>query len=306
MHKYYRSQNILTLLQSTSTNIHWDNNKIELFCNVLTGKTVNWFEESNWVKCIQDMHKSKITVQNDSFKLESQLKVQNDSFKIESVQPKIKQSVFSRRRLLGKSEFDFIDHITDIECNIFLDALLNSNENDLSKVNNTNSNIFNVHLNGNTGEILGYFWNSQENNFIKNMEDCFFYRRILIFEHRHYIDVINNYIYKILYKNSLDKIKLVKHLQSDLFNIPNDALLNPDVISQSLLTVLDAKAILVQLTNKKIDKCKQLIGNGNIVNWFDRQMTSLIMVYKNMLQSEVCLLLYNLHIFSFIELNYLG
>lgn len=263
------------MLQSTDINIHLDNNKIELFYNVLTGQTVNWSAESNWIKCIHDMNKEK-------------LKIENDSFRFDALQSKTQKSGLTRKRLLGKSEFDFIDHITDFNSKIFLTALLDSYKGESYKINEVKLNIFDIHLYGNAGETLGHFWKLQEENFVKNMENCFFYKRILIYERDHYINVINNYIHKIFNTNSLNKIKLVNHLQSDLFNIPYDALMNAQVIRQSLLTVSDVKTILIKLTNEKIEKCRQLIGQEYITNWIDKQMISLIIIYKQILQTEVC------------------
>lgn len=262
------------MLKSKDVNVQWDNNKIELFYNVLIGKSVNWSDETNWINCIYDKYKPK-------------LKTKNNSNGSDALQSKTQKGGLHRKRLPGKSEFDFIDHITDFNSNIFLNALLDSYKGESYKVNEVKLNIFDIHLHGNVGEMLGHFWNLHEENFIKNMENCFFYKRILAYERDHYINVINNYINKTFNRNSLNKLKLVNHLQSDLFNIPYDALMNAQVIKQSLLTVLDVKTILIQLTNEKIEKCRQLIGQEYISNWLDKQMTSLIIIYKQILQTEV-------------------
>lgn len=273
--KYYRSQSMFTLLQTTEKNISLDAHKVELLCKVLTGQTVKWSEELNWIKCIHDMHQEED-------------KTIDDSFGSDSFQPKVQENEFKRERLHGKSEFDFIDHMSSMKSNLFSNAYLNVNTTKTSKIFEVQSILFNVQLTGNIGIVLGNYWKSLENEFVENMKNCFFHRRILISEGESYVGVLYTHLNEILNRPNIKKIELVKLLQSDLFKIPDVAFTNPDVIRQSLLAVSSAKSVLINLTNKKIETCRQLIENEKNENWLDKQMTSLIMTYKVILQIEVC------------------
>jgi len=277
LYEYYKSHKILTFLQSKNKTIDLDEYKIELICNALTGQYVNWSEESNWVNCIYDMH-------ND----QEQNVAPTNSSKDNSVQPiKVQKSVFLRKRLHGKSEFEYLDYISSSKVNMISNELVDS-VTVITKPEEVKSKLFNVQINAEIGAVLAQFWISMENNFVQNMEWCFFHRRILISNQLPYMASINNYINEILKQQNIEKIELVKALQSDLLKIPNDALMSPDLITQLLSTVGDTRVILTELTNHKIRDCKQFIRNENIDRSLDNTMNSMILVYKHMLQTEVC------------------
>lgn len=280
MHRYYNSQNILTLLQILDKNVHLDNRKIELFCNVLTGKTVNWSQEINWIKCIHDMNEEESTTVND---------VSSESEIFES-------RTYQRERLHGKSEIDFVDRSPSSMSFTRQEDKKHTN----SKIFKAQSKSFIMELrSGNNGVILANFWKLLEKEFIESMERCFFFRRILISEQEPFIATIKKSLNEILNRPNENRIKLIKHLQSDLCHIPYSALEIPDVIKQLHVSVSDAKLILTQMTNKKIETCRQLIKNENIETWLEKQMTSMLIVYKFMLQTEVWLNVIFTIIFSF-------
>lgn len=275
MLKYYRSQNILTLLQlREDKNIHWDNRKAELLCDVLTGQTVNWSEETDWIDCIYN------TQQNDD-------KTITESFESGSSLSNTQEKEFKRERLHGKSEFEFIDHLSSIRSNMFSDSLKNTSTAGLTKFEEIKSKIFNMELVGNVGVVLGTFWKSLESTYVGNMEHSMFHRRILISEQESFVTRIKKYVTEVLDKSSTEKIELVNCLQSDLFNVPYDALQISDVTKQLSLTVSDVRNVLMQLINTKVEKCRQFIKNENIRTWLDTQMHSMIIIYKCMLQTEV-------------------
>jgi len=279
LNEYYKSHNTLTLLQIKNKNVDLDNYKIELICDVLNGQNVNWSNESNWVSCIYDMHKDHKDQENDE-------ETKNSS-KL-SLQPiKVTKSVFKRKRLHGKSEFEYLDYISSSKVNMITNELLDT-KGDITKPEEVKSKLFNVQISADIGAVLVQFWMSMEKNFIQNMGWCFFNRRILISNQMPYMSSINNYINEILKQQSIEKIELVKELQSDLLKIPNDALMMPDLIRQLISTVADTRVILTQLTNQKIKDCKQFIRNENIDKRLDNTMNSMILVYKHMLQTEVC------------------
>lgn len=276
LHEYYKSHNALTLLQTKNKNVDLDNYKIELICDVLNGQNVNWSNESNWVDCIYDMHKDQ----------ENYEEAKNSS-KL-NVQPiKVTKSVFKRKRLHGKSEFEYLDYISSSKVNMITNELIDT-KGDISRPEEVKSKLFNVQISADVGTVLVQFWISMEKNFIQNMGWCFFNRRILISNQMPYMSSINNYINEILKQQNIEKIELVKELQSDLLKIPNDALMMPTLIKQLISTVADTRVILTQLTNQKIKDCKQFIRNENIDKSLDNTMNSMILVYKHMLQTEVC------------------
>ncbi|XP_025198187.1 uncharacterized protein LOC112596641 [Melanaphis sacchari] len=276
LHEYYKSHNILTFLQSKYKNIDFDEHKIELLCNALAGQHVNWSEQNKWVNCIYDMHNDQV-----------QYETQKNSSKYNSVQPiKVQKSVFKRKRLHGKSEFEYLDYISSSKVNMITNEFVDS-VTVITKPEEVKSKLFNVQINAEIGAVLVQFWMLMENNFVQNMEWCFFHRRILIYNQMPYMASINNYINEILKRQNVEKIELVKVLQSDLLKIPNDALMSSDLITQLLSTVEDTKFILTELTNHKIKDCKQFIKNENIDRSLDNTMNSMILVYKHMLQTEV-------------------
>lgn len=277
LNEYYKSHKIFTFLQSKNKDIDLDEYKIELICNALTGQHVNWSEESNWVNCIYDSH-------NDQEHYEGP----KTSSKFDLVQPiKVQKSVFKRKRLHGKSEFEYLDYISSSKVNMISNELVDS-VTVITKPEEVKSKLFNVQINADIGAVLAQFWTSMENNFVQNMEWCFFHRRILISNQIPYMSSINNYVNEILKQPNIEKIELVKLLQSDLLKIPNDALMSPDLTTQLLSTVEDTRVILTELTNHKIKDCKQFIKNVNIDRSLDNTMNSMILVYKHMLQTEVC------------------
>lgn len=266
MHKYYRAHNILTLLQNTNDNIH-SHNDIELFCNILTGRTLNWSEETYWINRVNDIRPRKSERLNDFSEA-------------------MMQRTFKRQRLKGKSEFDFIDHISTVKKSTFSNAAVNSSEMKTAAFEGK-SNIFNTPLVGNIGRVLGNVWKSLENEFIDNMEKSFFHRRILLSEQEPYVASINKYLNEILIGPNLKKIEFVKNLQSNFFNISNSTQLFSNITKQLLSEVSKTRIILIQLTNQKIEKCRQFIEMENSENWLDKQITSFLMVYTRMLQTEV-------------------
>lgn len=275
LHEYYKSHNILTLLQRTNNNLDLDNYKIDLICDVLSGKIVNWSEESDWVNCIYDLHKDQ-----------GDYEMTTDLSKSSSIQTlKVQKSTFKRKRLHGKSEFDYLDYISASKVNMMSNELAEGNT---TKPEEVKSKHFNLQIGADIGAVLVTFWTAMENNFVHNMESCFFYRRIIFSNQMPYMSSINNYINYVLKQQNTEKIELVKCLQSDLLKIPNDALNIPDVTRKVLSTVKDTRVMLTQLTNRKIDSCKQFIRNENIDRMLDSTMASMLLVYKLMLQTEVC------------------
>ncbi|XP_022183115.1 uncharacterized protein LOC111042724 [Myzus persicae] len=278
LHEYYKSHKILTLLQTKSKDVDLDNYKIELICDVLNGQNVNWSNESNWVNCIHDMKKYQ-----DNYEAAKS----SSGFKNSSSSPiKVTKSVFKRKRLHGKSEFEYLDYISSSKVNMISNELLDS-KGDITRPEEVKSKLFNIQINADIGTVLVQFWMSMEKNFIQNMGLCFFNRRILISNQMPYMSSINNYINEILKQQNIEKIELVKALQSDLLKIPNDALVMPDLTRQLISTVADTRVILTQLTNQKIKDCRQFIRNENIDKRLDDAMNSMILVYKHMLQTEV-------------------
>lgn len=284
MLKYYKSQNILTLLQRTEKNVRWDGRKVELLCDVLTGQTVNWSEESDWVNCIYNAKRS------------DGKKGGTKSFEtVSSPSNTPQKKEFKRERLHEKSEFDFIDHLSNVKLNTF-SSTPNSSHSRVRQQSSTSSptdyeevksEVFNVQLGGNAGVVLGAFWKSLESAFVDDMERSMFHRRILVSEQEYFVATMKKHASEALNMSSTEKIELVNCLQSDLFNVPDDALRIPSVTKQLLLTVSDVRYVLMQLVNTKIENCGRLVKNENIRNWLDVQMSLMLIVYKCMLQTEV-------------------
>ncbi|XP_015363135.1 PREDICTED: uncharacterized protein LOC107161292 [Diuraphis noxia] len=275
LHEYYKSHKILTLLKIKNKEIDLDNNKIELICDILNGQNVNWSNESYWVNCIYDMQ-----IDKDNYE------TAKNSSKL-SLQPiNVTKSMFRRKRLHGKSEFEYLDYISSSKVNMISNELVDS-KGDITKPEEVKSKLFNVQITADIGAVLVQFWISIEKNFYQNMGWCFFNRRILISNQMPYMSSMNNYINEILNQQNIEKIELVKELQSDLLKIPSDALMMPDLTRQLISTVMDTRVILTQLTNQKIKDCKQFIKNENIDKMLDSTMNSMILVYKHMLQTEV-------------------
>lgn len=275
MFKYYRSQNILTLLKSINKNIFFDKLNTELICNVLTGKILNWSEITNWLNCTYDTHHKMYT------------SLISDSCKWET-----RESTYEREKFHKKSEFDSIDNISTSNDNVFPNVLSNLSLSEQTLTAETTSKLFNVQIDKNVGTILATFWMSLENGFVENMERCFFYKRILMYEQAPFIVTVDNYLNEMLYKPNLKKIDLVRRLQYDLINIPKDTLTISDANRYLFSILSDAKLILTQIINQKIEKCLHFIGGKTITNWLEKQINSIFNVYKCMLQVEVSIYFY--------------
>ncbi|VVC27324.1 Hypothetical protein CINCED_3A004966 [Cinara cedri] len=279
--KYYKSQKVLTLLQITEKNLNFDSRKIKLFCDVLAGEIVDWNEEIDWINCVYNTQ----SIVSDLLKTDS---LKTDFPKIDSlISSKLQNTIPKRERRHGKSEFDFIDQLTAIKSDMFTNTMFGSIQNIPNTVIEVESAMFNVQLSGNIGVIFGNFWKVLENEFIEKMEKCLFHIRLLLSEQESYVFLISKYMKEILCKENIKKLELIKRLQTDLYNIPTYALEIPDVTRQSLLVVSDAKVILIQSTNQKIDKCKQYVQNDNTESWLEKQCNSMMMVYKCILQTEI-------------------
>jgi hypothetical protein len=281
VYKYYRSQNILTLLKSTDKNLFLDNLNIELFCNVLTGQIVNWFETTNWLNCTYDTNQKVYT-----------------SLISDLCTSETKEITFDREKLHKKSEFDSMDSSTSND-KMLPNVLSSLSLNEQISIVEITSKLFNVQLNKNVGTILAAFWMSLENGFVENMERCFFYRRILMYEKVPFIITVDNYFDKMLYKPNSEKIDLVKRLQYNLINIPKDTMTISDPNRYLLRTLLDEKLILIQMINQKIEKCLHFIEDKTITNWLEKQINSIFNIYMCMLQVEVCIYLYVYQLFEY-------
>lgn len=331
MFKYYRSQNILTalLILSSDKNIHLDSQKVKLYCSILTGKTVDWSTEINkWVNHVDNeilsemMTEIKVPATPQPKKRKEKLKRERLHLKTEfdfidhisATKSAAKPSFYSTAIVTTKPppviQSDEPESESDSDSSDSKPTQLETIENVPTNYETTEhvpgepeyepeikSTMFNKQLSGNVvGVTLGKFWESLEKQFVDNIEICFLYRRILMYEQEFYKLSINTHFNEILYRQSITKIELVKRLQSDLFNIPENALTIPNITKQLLLAVSDTKFLLKQITNQKIEKCRHFIGNENIDSWLDKQIASVFMIYKYILQTEVCstfLLSYN-------------
>jgi len=232
------------------------------------GQTVNWSQEIDWVKCIHDMNEEEDTIANGA------------SAGSELAETKS----FQRERIHGKSELDQIDHVSTPT---ILTRPSQTRQNDSIVFKDQSRYLTMPLLNDNDGTTLANFWKSFEKEFIENMERCFFFRRILLSEQEPFIASINKPINEMLNRPNKNKIEIIKHLQSDLYRIPYSALEIPDVLKQLHVSVSDAKHILTQLSNKKIETCRLFMRNESVENWLDKQITSMFIVYRFMLQTEV-------------------
>lgn len=317
MFNYYRSQNLFTaLLLSSDKNIYLDNQKVELFCSILTGKSVDLTIEMNkWVNRVDNemMIEIKVPTKYKPKKHKKNLKRERLHFKTElefsnhisTTRSAAKPSFYSSSNVTSKPTAivvpDYLSSESDSESSDTeppqYETIVNVPAHETTEHGpgepkyepQIKQTIFDKQIIGNVdGIALGKFWESLEKLFVDNIENYFFYRRILIYEQEFYILSLNTHFNEILYKQNITKIELVKRLQFDLFNIPENALTIPNVTKQLLLAVSDTKFILKQITNQKIEKCRHFIGNENIDSWLDKQITSVFMVYKYILQTEVC------------------
>lgn len=274
MIKYYRSHGVLTYLQSTDKHLNLDNHKIELLCDILSGQIVDWTEESNWAHCTQPMD-------------QKHNKTINKLLESKSSHPKSQEIVFKRKRTHGKSEFDFMDHIYSHKSNSFANKLsVKQIENNLTKSESIKSKMFNMQLNSNIGKVLANFWKSMENIFVQNMEKCFHCRRILFSEQESFLFSINNYLNEILNRSSIKKNDVIKSLQYKMSSIPYEVQVFPD--NDGRLFLAAAKDFMIQLTNEKLEKYRQFIENNSIERWIDKQLASMFLIYKCVIQTEVC------------------
>lgn len=208
----------------------------------------------------------------------------NDPYKTE-----IREITFEKKILHTKSEFDFIDDLSTSNDNMFPNALSILSQSEQTVIAEISSKLFNVQLDRNVGTTLATFWKSLENEFVENMERCFFHRRILMYEQEPFIVSIDSYLNEILIKPNAKKMNLVRRLQYDLINIPNDTLTISYATRQLFSVLSDAKLILTQMINQKIETCLHFIENKTIINWLDKQINSIFKIHKCMLQVEVCI-----------------
>lgn len=274
MLKYYGSHGVLTYLKSTDKHLNIDNHKIELFCDVLSGQIVDWTEESDWAQCIQSTDQKYNSMTHKLLKSELS-------------HPKSQETAFKRKRTHGKSEFDFMDHIYSHKSDSFVNKFsVVKIENNISKSESIKSKMFNIQLNSNIGKVLANFWISIENIFIQNMEKCFHCRRILFSEQESFIASMSNYLNEILNTPSIKKYDIIKSLQYKMSSITYEIQAFPDNDGRLFLAV--AKDFMIQLTYEKVEKFKQFLGNNYIERWTDKQLSSLFLIYKCVIQAEVC------------------
>lgn len=321
------------MLLNSDKNIYLDSQKIELYCSILTGKNVNWSIEINkWVNRIDNElmineimmevnvpAKALIKKHKKTFKRERlHLKTEIDFIDHISATKSLFSSALSAKQSANvtshdplsmpdsessdsvQTKHDPIDYIpTDHEPTKY--ELSEPEPAEPEYEPEIKSTMFNKQLSANAvGIALGNFWKLLETQFVDNIENCFMYRRILLYEQEFYIILINKHFNDILNRQNIMKIELVKRLQSDLCNIPENALIIPNITKQLLVAVSDTRIILKQITYQKIEKCRQFIGNETIDNWLDKQITSMFMIYKFILQTEVCSTLYTYHAMIFL------
>lgn len=263
----------MTYVQSTDQHLNFDNHKIELFCDILSGQIVNWTEESDWAQCIQHMDRKCNTTINKL--LESK-----------SFHPKSQESVFKRKRTHGKSEFDFMDHIYSHKSDSFANKLsVVKTEDNLSKSDSMKSKMFGLQLSSNIGKVLANFWKSMENIFVQNMEKCFHCRRIIFSEQESFFVSMSNYLNEILTRPSIKKNDIIKSLQYKLSYIPYKVQVFPNNDGRLLLAA--AKDFMIQLTNEKIEKYRRFLGNNYIERWIDKHLASMFLIFKCVIQTEV-------------------
>lgn len=263
----------MTYLQSTDNHLNLDNHKIELFCDVLTGQIVDWTEESNWVQCIQSTDRKYNAAINELFESESS-------------HPKPQETVFIKKRTHEKSEFDIMAHMYSHKSDSFANKLsVEQIKDNLTKSESIKSKMIDMQLSSNIGKVLAIFWESMEKIFVQNMEKCFHYRRILFSEQESFLLSISNYLNEILNRPSIKKYEIIKRLQYEMSSIPYEVQVFPD---NGRLVVSIARQLMVELTNEKIKKYRQFLGNNNIESWIDKQLASMFLIYKCVIQTEVC------------------
>lgn len=254
--------------------IHTDDRKVELLCDVLTGKIVDWSKEIDWVDCVCGVHNQD----------ESTMPV--DSFRSGLVASKGQASgeLERRGRLYGNLESDTVDRESIVESYRVLDS---SSTGSSEIVENAWLTLYDMRLSDDAGAVLRAFWMSLESRFVEHMEDNLFSRRKLVFEQESFVAEVDEYVDGMLNVTNPGKIELVNRLQSDLSRVPGDALRIPGVIERLWLAVFDTRNALRRLTYAKIEKCRRFMEHGAVKNWLDRQVSSMMTIYDHILQTEV-------------------
>ncbi|XP_050527816.1 uncharacterized protein LOC126897912, partial [Daktulosphaira vitifoliae] len=274
--QYYKAQGILTILKASEKNMLINDADLEFFCDVITNETVKWNKSLRWINVTQST-----MLENSNFDYKSQL---SNSF----IQNKSTHKTFKRGRLRGKSEFDFVEHITTMNAKMFSNILLYSPSSQMTNISQVTTNLFYNQIRREDGITMGRVWMSLENLFVESMESCFFNKRILLSEQVPYIITIKNILNGMLRRQDINKIELVKQLQTNLSKVPlNNDILPLNITKTLLSAVSDVRVLLIQKTNLKIEKCKKFIEKEIIETWLDKQMHSLFAVYMCMLQSEL-------------------
>lgn len=278
MFKYYRSQNVLTLLQCSDEDLRLDDRKIGLFCDILTGdRVVKWSEETGWVNCVYDWY------QDD----EGETTTSADSVESGSASSETRKNVFRKERLHRKLEFDFIDYISNIKSNTFLDSAQSWDVAKPTKIEEVKSIMFNVQLGPSAGAVLGAFWKTLENSFVDNMESSFLHRRTLIAQQNAFVVSTDDRLDRMLNAPNADGLALINRFQHDLFLAFTDACTPPGSAGPILSALADATVALERLTNRKIAECRRFVESESIKRFLDRQLSSMITIYKSILQTEV-------------------
>lgn len=277
--EYYKSQGILTVLKPSEKNMTVNVADIDFFCDIVTNQTVVWNKSSRWINITES------TILEDNSDVKSQLSSS-------SIQKESKHdNTFKRERLRGKSEFDFVEHITTINAKLFSNILLHSQSSQINNIDHITSSLFFNQLRGDDVSTMGRIWVSLENLFLETLENCFFYRRILLSEQEPHIVTVKNILNGLLKTQNTNKIELIKQLQFDLSKVPLNKENLPSNIKKQLFSALsDVRVLLIQKTNSKIEKCKQFIEREIAEYWLDKQMYCIFAVHKCMLQAEVSII----------------
>lgn len=254
--------------------IHTDDRKVELLCDVLTGKIVDWSKEIDWVDCVCGVHHRDESIRPV------------DSFRFGSVAPKWQASSgFKRHRRLHENlESDTVDSESIVESYQVSDS---SSTGSPEIVERAWLTLCDMRLSDDAGAVLRAFWTSLESRFVERMEDNLFGRRKLVFEQESFVAKVDEHVDDMLNVTNPGKIELVNCLQFDLSRVPGDALRIPGVVERLWSAVYDARNALRRLTYAKIEKCRRFLEHEAVKNWLDRQVSSMMTVYDHILQTEV-------------------
>lgn len=254
--------------------IHTDDRKVELLCDVLTGKIVDWSKEIDWVDCVCGLyHRDESTMQVDSFRSGSVASKWQASGGLKR-----------RGRLYENLESDTVDSESIAESYRVSDS---SSTGSPEIVERAWLMLCDMRLNDDAGVVLRAFWTLLESRFVERMEDNLFSWRKLVFEQESFEAEVDEYVNDMLNVTNPGKIELVNRLQSDLSRVPGDALRIPGVVERLWLAVFDARNALRRLTYAKIEKCRRFMEHETVKNWLDRQVSSMMTVYDDILQTEV-------------------